>query len=127
MYRIERRSYGLKLTIEGSIDAEEAPKFLEEYRAMLSGNRGDIGLLIDCARGLPLSPDALFFLASTYREGRMLGVMKVAFVMSSPALREQIQRTFEKGGALGDQRFIDAENPNSERIALDWLENGIEP
>jgi hypothetical protein len=127
MFRIERTSYGLKLTVEGSIEKEETLGFLDEYREKLAGIQRDIALLIDGSKARPLSPEALYFLATAYREGRLHGVKKLVFILKSAGLQEQIQRTFMKEGAAGELRFIDAQLPNSDRIALDWIEKGIEP
>lgn len=128
MYQIDVMPYGVRLTFEGAMDAEEAETFTVEYRKALDSIPSECSILVDCRKAWPSSPAALFMLSSAYREGRTHGLNRVAVILTSDTLRNQISLSSKREGELSMLRFIDASKSlNWETIALDWIDRGIEP
>ena len=128
IYTIEKKPYGLRVAFDGMMDVETAKKFATEFMQILAGIDRSIGLLIDLNRAKPMPPESQAPVDECYKAVVRKGLTRAASIVPSAIMKMQMVRLSKEHGTYDKARYIDSTaNSNWESIALNWIENGIDP
>ena len=128
MYTLETAPFGFRVTSSGRVTLEEATEQLIESRVLLRVCPKPFGVLVDIRTLLPLSEDVQAVVDETQRLFRHSGLERSAVVLASAVVTMQFMRIAKDTGVYVHERYVDAsKQPNWERVALDWIVQGIDP
>ena len=128
IYTIERKPYGLRLAFDGMMGVEIAKNFAGEFMRIYAGIDGSICILIDLTKGKPMPPESQALVNDCYKAVLQKGLIRSANIIPSSLMKIQMVRLAKEHGTYDKARYIDSTvNPDWERIALDWIEKGIDP
>ena len=116
MYKIEKPSYGFKLTFDGAVNADEMNQWVEESKKAIVGAKKDFGVLVDM-RGLkPLGADA----QAAMQEGQKLykgaGMARSAVIVNSAITKMQFTRIAKETGIIEWSSEKDIRKPRSRSL-----------
>ena len=129
MHEVEETEYGLRLTLDGYIEAEEMAEHCDQIRSAVDREPGSFCVVADL-RGATAMPDsAAEELQETMAYCDRNGLERSAGVFESTTTAMQIQKMAEKvNHAGGNTVFIDASDVTEwEDAALDWARDGEKP
>jgi hypothetical protein len=127
MYDIKKTNYGFRITFGGFMTMEEVQKWAEEFAPKARASRGKYSVLVDMRTLKPLPSDAQEFMLFGQQEAHKNGMERSAAIVNSPITLMQFKRMSKTSGIDKFERYIDASaNPNWEKIALEWVEKGID-
>ena len=127
-YKIEKKSYGFRLTFDGMLDPENAEKYTEELLAALATWTGSVGVMIDLTKAKPMPPESQKIVAAGYKAVLMKGLTRAVSVVPSGLMRMQMMRLAKENGTYDKARYIDSSTcPQWESVALNWIVLGIDP
>lgn len=127
--RNETRPYGYAIVAAGYIRPDEAEVWAQDLKRLVTeGGRDKFGLLVD-AREQPVQPpDTNAIIQGVMHWLRAHGVRRSAVVSDNPVLLLQVKRLATEAGTGLMERYIDVRHmPDWERVATDWIADGIEP
>jgi hypothetical protein len=127
MYSIERKPFGFKLTFAGFIKVDEMSKWVEESKRSLSGHEPGFGVLVDMRDLKPLPEDAQTEMQSGQKLFKQAGMQRSAVIVASPTVAMQFRRIAKETGIAAWERYVDTTQPDFERKAIAWLEQGVDP
>ncbi|MCK5148057.1 hypothetical protein KAR48_14975 [bacterium] len=128
MHKIEKKSYGFRLTFTDAVSAEEMKQWVEDSKAALKGNAGSFGVFVDMRTLRPLSHDAQTFLKTGQKLYKDKGLQRSVVVLNSAVLTMQFKRLAKETGIYAWERYIDAStHPDWEELGIKWIENEIDP
>lgn len=127
-YNIEKKPYGIKLTFDGLLDEENARKFASDFEETIDSFSGNIGILIDLTKGMPMPGNSQLIVNELYNKILKKGLTRSANIVTSTLMKMQMVRLAKEHGTYDKARYIDASaNPGWEKTATDWIENSIDP
>jgi len=128
MYKIEKQSYGYKLTFSGFIKADEMTHWLEDSRKALATAPSKFSALIDMRLLSPLPGDAQELMEKGQKLFKMKGMERSTVAVANAVTKLQFQRIAKDTGIYQWERYIDASStPNWEQAAVDWITKGVDP
>lgn len=128
MYSIEKTNYGFHLIFSGPLTDREAGDWLREAEEKLVGQTPGFGVFIDVRTMRPQTPSAQDILTAGQLLYKAKGMIRSVVVVKSSLLRLQCKQNAMRTGIYKWERYIDASSePDWEKIALDWVENAIDP
>ena len=130
MHRIEETKYGYKLVLEGFLQREEVGQLLEDMKAKIRPReKGEtFPLLLDMRKSNAFPSDAREILKQCLLFCKQAGMERNAVILASAIATLQARRIAKETGIDRWARYIDASSQNDwEKIAVDWLTNGVEP
>ncbi|MBN2671187.1 MAG: hypothetical protein JXX29_05925 [Deltaproteobacteria bacterium] len=128
MYRIERKSYGYRLTFGEKIDAAEMKEWLEESKVVLQTSTEQFGVFVDMRTLIPLRRDAQPFMQEGQKLYKRSGMVRSVVILNNAATTMQFRRIAKETGIDEWERYIDADAvKNWEDVGLAWVRDGIEP
>ena len=128
IYKIDKTPFGIRVTFDGMMNEEISKDFTKEFLQVLGGINGSVGILIDLRNGKPISPESQNALNDCYYAVMRKGLTRSANIVSSGLMKMQMMRRAKEMGTYDRARYIDSTaDKNCERIALDWIERGIDP
>ncbi len=129
MLKIIPRDWGIELVFEGALELPEAERYFADFRATVLAYSGKSwGLLVDCRKLAPVSPEVAEILGKSQALVHEQGVRHVSVVFTSAITVTLAQRLAEQAGILSRERYIDAgSNRHWRQLALDWVQKGIDP
>jgi hypothetical protein len=128
MYGITATSFGYEIAFGGVLDADAVQAWLDELRSLVRHGSDPFGVLVDMRTLEPLCHRSRTLLLDGQRHCRAAGMRRSAVVVNSAVRALQFRRMGMESGIIEGERYIDAAvHPNWRRIALDWLESGVEP
>ena len=128
MYKFEKQDYGLKLNISGDLTEKEISGMTVELKSLVGSIDQPFSILVDAREVMTLDQSVFHLLAECQRILKDAGRQSAAIVINSPVLKNQGQRITLETGSTEAVRFIcSAKNQDWERVAVDWILNGIEP
>ena len=127
MYKIEKTEYGLKLVLEGFIQADEMREYVEECRKQTESMPEQFKIMLDMRKMKTLPPDAKKILEEGQRHSLEHGLMGTAIIASNVVTKEQQRNIGAKSGVGEGEVYIDGSEPDWEEKALNWLLHGISP
>jgi len=128
MYKIEKQSYGFRLTFGGSIGAEEMSQWLQESGEVLADQEDEFYVFVDMRALIPLDRDSQVYMYEGQRLYRRKGMLRSVVILSSPVVAAQFRRIGGETGIGKWERYIDSSNvPDWEEVGLNWLLHAIDP
>lgn len=128
MYKIERTTYGYKLTFGELIDAAEMRAWLEESKVILQSSVESFGVFVDMRTLIPLRRDAQPFMVEGQKMYLKCGMVRSVVILDNAATTMQFRRIARETGIDKWERYIDAsEVENWEAVGLAWVKEGVEP
>ncbi|MDW3195816.1 MAG: hypothetical protein R8G66_25810 [Cytophagales bacterium] len=127
MYKIEVKSYGIKLTFEGFISPEEMQAYKDEFKTTLDLVPQQFGLLADMRSMKPLPAESQAIL-SAYPEWTATRIVRSATIIDSALVKMQSRRLSKEWKQDSTKRYIDSTQFHDwENRAEGWINEGIEP
>ena len=129
MYNIKRTPWGYRLQFQGFIQKDEMNQWVQESeRTLNTDNRGSFNIFVDMRNLKPLSDDAKQEMQVGQKMYKNKGMERSVVIVDSPTTKLQFKNIAKKSGIYQWERYIDASsNPNWEKAALDWINEGIDP
>lgn len=125
-YQVEATPYGIRTSHSGYATPEEAVDWLEQCRKIL-GEPHSFGQLVDLRGHKPNSPEVNEIVQEHMRFVRGHGLVRSAVVLSGVTSQMQIKRLAKETGMYEWERYLNAEDPEWERKAVEWIDNGTDP
>ena len=126
MYDIEETDYGLRITLSGRFDPEEAAAFSEEVRSRIRRLDDGFSVFADLRGMDAFTPEVGEQVAELMAFCNEQGMGRSADVVDSATTSLQMEQLVEQAGI--DERVLDASATDDwERQALAWIEDGVEP
>ena len=127
MYKIEVKSYGIKLTFEGFISPEEMQAYKDEFKTTLDLVPQQFGLLADMRSMKPLPAESQAIL-SAHPEWTATRIVRSATIIDSALVKMQSRRLSKEWKQDSTKRYIDSTQYHDwEHRAEKWIKDGIEP
>jgi len=128
MYKIEKQTYGFKLTFGGFIKSDEMEKWVEESKGALATQSGSFGVFVDMRDLKPLPADSQAHMQTGQKLYKQKGMQRSVVILNSAVTTMQFKRIGKETGIYEWERYIDASTiANWEVKGIAWLENGTDP
>ena len=128
MYKIEKRPSGYLLSFQGFITAAEMQAWADESIALLAGQVGRFGVVVDMRKLRPLPADAQKIMVETQVLYKKKGMQRSAVILENSLTTAQFRRLAKDSGIDAWERYIDASvHANWTGLAIDWVKDGTEP
>jgi len=129
MYEIKKTPWGYKLKFEGFIHQEEMANWVKDSETNLSNDlRGSFNVFVDMRQLKPLPDLAQEEMQKGQKLYKGKGMKRSVVVVDSATTKMQFQRIAKQTGIYQWERYVDASsNPDWEKVALDWINQGIDP
>jgi len=128
LYKIEKREFGLRLTLGGVISGEEMARWLNDLSRELTTVRSSFCVFVDMRTLAPLGKDGQVHIQDGQKLAKRCGMVRSVVILSSPVTTMQFKHIAMDTGIYEWERYIDASKyPNWEQIGMDWIEKAIDP
>ena len=128
MYKIEKKEFGLRLTLGGVMSSEEMARWLNDVSRELTTVRSSFCVFVDMRTLVPLGKDGQVHIQDGQKLAKRCGMVRSVVILSSPVTTMQFKHIAMDTGIYEWERYIDASKyPNWERIGMDWIEKAIDP
>ena len=128
MYKIEKASFGYRLSFGDSISANEMEAWVEESKKILESASGKFGIMVDMRTLKPLMPDAQEKMEDGQKLYASKGMERSVVILANSVLTMQFKRIAKETGIDAFERYIDSSSKdNWEELATNWLAKGIDP
>lgn len=128
MYKIEKKSFGYKLTLSDFVTTSEIKSYTEELNKYLAIDNGTFGFMVDMRKMKPLAPESQQALTDSQKLVADRLTRSATIVEDNAIVKMQFRRLSKQSGVNDSKRFIDASaDANWERLAEDWITLGKEP
>jgi hypothetical protein len=128
MYKIEKKSFGFKLTFSGMMSPAEMENWCRDSEKELSSAPASFGVFVDMRELKPLAPSAQQAMEKGQKLYKQKGMTKSVVILNSSIVTMQFKRIAQESGIYDWERYIDASsNTNWEQAGVDWIANGIDP
>lgn len=127
MYTIERKYYGLRITMGNQYAPDEIERYVKEKEEALREFEGGYSLLVDLRTAIPPNQEEAEFLRKS--QAKMdAGLIRQAWVIHSPVVRQRANQLVVTGPIKDRTRIIDSSaSEDWEEIAMNWILYGTEP
>jgi hypothetical protein len=114
--------------LAGVIGLAEAREFAQELQVQLARQTKPFGTVIDIRSLVPPEPEVAAILTDCESITKQAGLKRRAMVVRSPVIKAQARQVAHQSLTADQERYIDAARVEDwERVAIDWVEKGIEP
>lgn len=128
MHKIEKKSYGYKLTFGDLISLDEMNAWVEDSRKALVGQSGKFGVFVDMRTLKPLAPEAQAAMVEGQKLYKEKGMERSVVILSNALLTMQFKRLAKDSGIYAWERYIDASaSPDWEKKGEAWITAGTDP
>ncbi len=128
MYKLDKQTYGLKLTLSGDLIEDEIVGLTEELYSLADSLSKPFSMLVDARELMTLDKSVIHLAVEYQKVAKQIGRQYAAIVITSPVLKSQGQWIAANSGSSDVIRYIDADKTDDwEKAALDWILEGIEP
>lgn len=127
MYKIEKASYGYRLTFSGTMTAVEMATWVQDSAQALAGHAGQFGVLVDMRELQPLAGDAQREMEKGQRLYKEKGMARSAVILASALLTLQFKQIAKETGIYQWERYLGADTPDWENKAVSWLVGAVDP
>jgi len=128
MYKIEKKHYGLYVTMQSLYSADEMKTYLQEKDRMLAQFDGPFSIIVDLRSAIPPDKRDEQLLEENHAHLREHGLQRMAIVVDSPVVQMQAKQILSNAGIRDRTRIINAAKfPDWEERALNWVLYAIEP
>jgi hypothetical protein len=128
MYKIERKHYGLHVTMGGLYSPDEISIYVKEKERLIAEIDGHFSLLIDLRSAIPPDHADETLLQESQAKLKSWGLQRMAIIVKSPIVGTQARQIAISAAVKEQTRIINASKvPDWEEVALDWILYGKEP
>ena len=128
LYSIEKRSYGLGLSLGGIIGVEELSCWLDDLCRAVNEQPDGFCVYVDMRTLVPLETEGQILVHKAQRYAKHNGMARSVVILSSPVTTTQFKQIAMDTGIYEWERYIDASrHSNWQQLALDWVERAIDP
>jgi hypothetical protein len=128
MHRIEETPYGYRVTFEGFLQRNDAGTLLDSMRSKVRPREGGFSVLVDMRSSRAFPFEAQEAVKQAILHCKEVGLERNAVVLNGAIAALQARRLARETGIEAYIRYIDAASePEWERVAVDWLKDGIDP
>jgi hypothetical protein len=126
--KTEKTAYGYTSAISGTLTPPEAAAWFEEVKRAVGSTHHAFHQLIDLRGQKPNPPQSQAIVEQAMGWVREQGMVRSAVVLSDTIMRMQIMRLAKEVGMYAYERYFDAsKNPNWQKEAMAWIEQGVDP
>ena len=119
--------YGYKTTISAPFGEDAAAAWFEDIKRVVAGKKS-FGQLVDLRGQKPYSEATNKIIQDAMTYVRDHCMTRSSVVVASALTKMQIIRLAKEVGMYAYERYFDASSqPEWERMAIDWIERGIDP
>ncbi len=127
MYKIDKTTYGYKLTLSEMIKADEMKQWLEDSKKALASSPATFGIMVDMRDLKPLPPEAQPHMQEGQKLYKEKGMQRSAVILANAVITMQFKRIAKQTGIDQWERYIDASSDsNWEQTATEWIANGVD-
>jgi hypothetical protein len=128
MHRIDEMSYGYRIAFDGFLQRDDAGALLAEMKSVVRPRDGGFHVLVDLRHTRAFPAESQEVLKQAIHFCRGIGMERNAVVLNSALSALQARRIVREAGIAEWVRYIDASTePEWERVAVDWLAQGMDP
>ncbi len=128
MYKIEKKGYGIKITFDGFMTAEEMSQWLAESRKVVPTLGSKFSVFVDMRTLKPLPAEGQTVMQEGQKLYKQSGMQRSAVILNNKVMTMQFQRIAKETGIYEWERYIDASaNPNWEQDGENWLTRAVDP
>ena len=128
MYKLEKQTYGIKLSLFGDLSDEEIYRIADEVSSIAGEIKKSFSVFVDARDMMVLEQSNFAALVKCQRAAKRAGIERSVVVLNSPVLRNQVVRAAVESGISDRERYICAvRNKNWEKDGLEWLLHGKDP
>ena len=128
MHRIEETPSGYRVTFEGFLQRSDAGTLLDSMRSTVRPREGGFSVLVDMRSSRAFPFEAQEAVKQAILHCKEAGLERNAVVLNGAIAALQARRLARETGIEPYIRYIDAANePEWERVAFAWLQDGIDP
>lgn len=128
MYKIEKQTWGFKLTFADFIKADEMEEWKNESEAALKAQTGEFGVFVDMRVLKTLPQDSKTVMEKGQALYKEKGMTRSVVILDSATVTMQFKMIAKQSGIYQWERYIDASTKSDwEKIGLDWIVKGIDP
>jgi hypothetical protein len=128
VYRVERTSYGLRLTLSGAMSSDEVQRWGRDVVEALLHLERPFGVFVDMRQLVPPPPEEQGALKHAQIRARQLGMRRSVVIVDNAETAAEFERIARQTGIYTYERYIDAvADPRWEQRGLDWIVDGIDP
>lgn len=128
MFKIEKKTYGLKMTFEGFVKPDEMQSWLDQFTSAMETTPRGFGILVDMRKLKPLPPESQSLMNIGQSYGRERGLTRSLVVVDSSITALQFKRIAKHTNVAEYERYLDSSShPNWENIGINWIQNAQEP
>lgn len=128
MYKIETKSFGVKLTFEGFIDKPEMANWVKESESKAKSLPAKFGVFVDMRNLKPLPPESQAELQKGQKLYKMKGMERSVVIVQNSIVKMQFTRIAKETGIYSWERYIDAsQHRDWEEKGIKWLTDAIDP
>lgn len=128
MHKIEKTSYGYRLTWGGIIAVPEMTEWLASAKKALLTSPASFGVFVDMRDLAPLSSDATAVMQEGQKLFKAAGLARSVCILNSATTTMQFRRLARTTGIDAFERYINAAGRKDwESAGLAWLTDAVDP
>lgn len=128
MYKLEKKHYGLYVTMRGLCSAIEMEAYLQEKDRMLGEFEGPFSIIVDLRSAIPPERRDEQLLEENHARLRERGLQRMAIVIDSPVVAMQAMQISCTAGVRDRTIIINAaKSLDWEEQALNWILYAVRP
>ncbi len=128
MYKIEEKSYGVKLTFGDFINKDEMSMWLQESEKVMPRLPDKFGVFVDMRTLKPLPQDAQEEMEKGQKLYKQTGMVRSVVILNNSITTMQFKRIAKKTGIYEWERYIDASaTSNWEEVGINWIVKAEDP
>lgn len=127
MYKIEKQSWGYKLSFAGFISKDEMQAWVQESGVAVKSASGAFGVYVDMRELKPLAPEVQAVMVTGQQYYKQAGMQRSVVVVDSTITAMQFKRLARQSGIYAWERYVSSTEADWETKAMEWLTAGVDP
>ena len=128
MIKVEKRPYGLYVTLSGDITPDQVRKYETDVNELWPPEAGPRSSIMDIRELLLPNTDALQMLMQFFPRAKENGLQRLAIIVKSPGIKARaIQLAFEVDRPDMIRFFDTSKTADWQVQSLDWVIHGFDP
>ena len=128
MHEITKEKYGVKIVVAGLISDDEVESAISELKNIFMQMKGEYCAIVDIRDCKAVTEKGQKIISEAMMFSRESEILRSAIIVSNPVAAAQYRRMAIESGIYNRQRYIEASVfENWEELALDWINNGVDP
>jgi hypothetical protein len=128
MYKIDKETWGYRLTFGDFMNATEMKAWVDESHAVVKSAPAGFGVFVDMRTLKPLPQDAQLVMQEGQKLYKSKGMKRSVVILASIVVTLQFKRIAQETGIYAWERYIDASSvPDWEAKGIAWIRDNIDP